>query len=110
MASPMTTPKKYEETPSRLSPFCKMARKRTAEHDTTHRTDAAHQGSAAEDGNGKDVELLADHGSGHGLMDPVRLDESGNAGKEAEIAIHEELYAEDVDADPARRLGLPPKA
>ena len=81
-----------------------MASSRHAEHDAAHGADAADEAGAAEDGDGEHVELLADHGGRHGLVDAVGLDEPGDAGQEAEIAIGEELDAQDVDADPAGRL------
>ena len=39
-------------------------------------------------------------------MDAIGLDEAGDGGEEAEIAVGEELDAKDVDADAARRLRI----
>src|SRR5262249_44881629 len=79
------------------------------EHNSAHRAAAADQAGATQDRYGQHVQLLSRHGRRYCLVDAIGLDEAADRSEQPEIAVGNELNAEDIDAYAARGLRVAAK-
>ena len=104
MVSPTNHWLQYEETPRRTKPFCRMASRATPRIAPNTVPTPPDQARPAQDDRREHVEFLADqHGRRHGLSE-LRLHQRGRARDQAQIAIDQAIEAEDMKAQPLRRV------
>ena len=79
---------------------------RQAQKRAENGADAAHQAGAAEHDGRNHIKLLAhEHRRRDGLCE-LRLDQRGDAGHDAHVAIDQHVEAENVEAEPLRGIGI----
>src|SRR5882724_7381420 len=80
--------------------------KNDSEDHAGNAADAAREAGPSQHRGGEYVEFVADKGVRDGLADPMRLDQPGESGHEAEISVRENVHGCDVHPEPARGLGI----
>src|SRR5882724_9137184 len=89
-----------------VEPVLQHRQKDDTEDHAGNAADAAREAGPSQHRGGEHVELVADKGVRDGLADPMRLDQPGESGHEAEISVRENVHGCDVHPEPARGLGI----